>query len=573
MLRCRRRFPNHEFMLQHLYSCEHLESSEYWCYDCGKAEHLGDVKCRRCLGHPSKRKRMMSLARNFFSSLGHKSKNGSLPDLDLDMKDDPPSYESALEPSEVELQSTEIHEIDSFELPLATIPEAREEPEPYSGYLSNMSTAAPQPQPADLQNVHAVIDESLINWDLSPTPPPPALPAGVVSRPVPADRPVLQLNTQGLAGYYRARSRRRSKTCMLATSSSVRSTASTASTNSTSSTASHNISPMSAWSGSWSKAPGFDSALTSPADDLNLADVFPQDNEYRRQVAPTTEVGLQSVATETVIQELPAEVPTFDIPHMTDALHAEPELPPGPALREQPLEGNLDFDKPNSAPNSTMMLADTFRNQYVSTPALIQTAQNVIEVHIEHSMKGLRCDGKNHVVNQFCNMSAASVALAGLETMSDILSGNIITSAVRLLCFVHVAYALSLVIDEQEAASRSTALFIQAVSYSSWLSHQDRQAYIQVVDFLWKPEDMADGVFMELLQSSMSQPDADSGSSKGKAPAKFLKADRSDPLIFIAQYFLDGRSGHAQPPPFANKENRTGSLSVARDHAPRNTGI
>ncbi|UNI21932.1 hypothetical protein JDV02_007875 [Purpureocillium takamizusanense] len=546
MLRCRRVFPNHEFMLQHLYSCEHLESSEYWCYDCGKAEHLGDVKCRRCLGHPSKRKRMMSLARNFFSSLGHKSKNGSLPDLDLDIKDDPPSYESALEPPKAELQSTEIHEIGSSEHYLATIPEAREEPESYPAYLFNMSsmttTVAPQPQTVDLQNVRAVIDESLINWDLSPTPEPPNVAADVVARPSPYDRPVLQVHTQGLADYYRARSRGKSKAGMLAPSSSVRSTASTASTNSTSSTASHNISPMSAWSGSWSKAPGFDSALTSPADDLNLADVFPQGNsEYKRQVdfAAQMQMDVQDTAAGPVIQELPAELPTFDILHMPDALDTEPEPAPEPSSKEQHLEGNLAFHWPNNAQSSATMLANAFRNQYVDTPALIQTAQNVIEVHITHSMKGLRCDGKNHVVNQFCNMSAASVALAGLETMADLLSGNVVTSAVKLLCFVHVVYALSLVIDEQEAASRSTALFTQAVSYSSWLSRENKLAYIQVVDFLWKPDAMPVDDFVDLLRSSLSQPDFDPATSKGKAPATCQSMDRSDPLVFVAQYFLD----------------------------------
>lgn len=546
MLRCRRPFPNHESMLQHLYSCEHLESSEYWCYDCCKAEQLADIKCRRCLGHPSKRKRMMSMARSFFNSLGHKSKSGSLPDLDLDLKDDLPSYEPAFAPPEAELQSTEIHEIDSFELPLATIPEAREEPDPYTAYISNMPSLTAeglvQQHPADVGNVCAVIDESLINWDLSPTPPPPAptLPSHESSRPGPPaaqDRPILQLNTQGLAGYYRARSRRRSKTGMLAPSSSVRSTASTASTNSTSSTASHNISPMSAWSGSWSKAPGFDSALTSPADDLNLADVFPEDNnEYRRQAVSTTaELNFQNVAVETAIQELPAEVPTFHLPHMASAPHIESQLHPAPVSEELSLDVKPVSD---DAIQSLTTMLDTSRTQHVSAPALIHTAQNVIEVHIEGSMKGLRCDGKNHVVAQFCKMSPGSVALAGLDTMAEILSGNVVTSAVKLLCFVHVVYALSLVIDEQEATTRSTKLFMQAMSYGSWLSQQDRQAYVQVVGFLWKPDGMPDSSFMELLRSTLSQPESGTEGSKGKAPAMCVGRD-FDPLVFVAQYFLD----------------------------------
>ncbi|PNY28742.1 Uncharacterized protein TCAP_01345 [Tolypocladium capitatum] len=568
LLRCRKRFPNHELMLQHLYSCEHLASGEYWCYDCGKAEQLGDIKCRRCLAHPSKRKKMMSVAKSFFGSLGHKSRSGSLPDLHLDMDDELACYEPVPEPPEVELQANEIHEIDSCELPLPTI---GEEPEPFPAYISNPSSlpagARPRASPAELGPGHSGIDESLINWEPSPTPPPPPAASEGPPRsdaPNPAERPVLQLNTQGL-GYHRARSRRRSK--VLAPSSSVRSTASTASTNSTNSTsstaASCNISPMSSWSGAWSRAPGFDSTLTSPADDLadlaDLADLFPRnDSTYRRRETEDHGMDLTGIAADAYLPELPAEVPMCLLPS-TDTLQGDVDSNRSSTLTlgasiptEQPMDAPMDSGLAltgglTGPQEPTQLAADIARNQLVSAHSLIQTARNMLDVHVANSMTSLRRDGKNHLVDQFLNMSPNSVADAGLETMMDMLQGHAAKSAVELLCFVHVIYSLSVVVHEQDAPRRCTDLFIQAVSYGSWLSHRDRQAYIQVVGFLWKPSEMADGDLVELLQTSLSRPGRNLVGRKGKECTDTLEVCRFDALAFVAQYFLDGKDLGGEP--------------------------
>ena len=74
LLRCTKRFSDHESMLKHLASCRYLASGEYWCYDHMRVERFDDIKCKRCLGHPSKRRKILHLAKNFFHTLGHKSK-------------------------------------------------------------------------------------------------------------------------------------------------------------------------------------------------------------------------------------------------------------------------------------------------------------------------------------------------------------------------------------------------------------------------------------------------------------------------------------------------------------------
>lgn len=71
LLRCTRRFPDHESMLRHLIKCELLSSCEYWCYDHMRLERFDDSRCKKCLGHPSKRRKMLLAAKNFFTGIGH----------------------------------------------------------------------------------------------------------------------------------------------------------------------------------------------------------------------------------------------------------------------------------------------------------------------------------------------------------------------------------------------------------------------------------------------------------------------------------------------------------------------
>ena len=74
LLRCNQDFPDHEQMLRHLAGCEYLASGEYLCYEHMRVERFDDIKCKRCLGHPSKRRKVISVAKSFFQSLGHRSK-------------------------------------------------------------------------------------------------------------------------------------------------------------------------------------------------------------------------------------------------------------------------------------------------------------------------------------------------------------------------------------------------------------------------------------------------------------------------------------------------------------------
>ncbi|TFB03224.1 hypothetical protein CCMA1212_004273 [Trichoderma ghanense] len=370
LLRCRKRFPNHELMLQHLYSCDHLAGGEYWCYDCERPEQLSDLKCRRCLGHPSKRRKIMTMAKSFFSSLGHKPKShglalamgmslgmGSVGDGGIGQEgsssnssnnnnntgggmDEPPSYDSVLftpppPPPQAELFSTEIHEIGSSEVLLPTIPECETETEPIQAVPaprmipclppSTFPISPPGSHPGAVP-LPSTMEAGFINWRPSPPSPPTVAPQSLM-KPATArlvDRPTLQVNTH--LDQYRGQARRRSRA--LAPSSSVRSTSSTDSTDSTDSTASYNISPMSGWSSGWTKTSGFESALTSPDDLISPQSLLPTgpfvsgghattntnaaDASSSMRPVPFSNSEFENMVANSCPSELPADIPMFD---------------------------------------------------------------------------------------------------------------------------------------------------------------------------------------------------------------------------------------------------------------------
>lgn len=569
LLRCRKRFPNHELMLQHLFVCEELAAGEYWCYDCTRVERFTDAKCKRCLGHPSKRRKIMFMARNFFSSLGHRSKASSLPDLDMDVDEAPPSYNEALDvppaplPQQAELQANEIHEIDSNEVPLSTIIEDAEEdpislplqmpqPVPPVPPVSTLTLSRPKIHPAELESA---------NWQL-PAQPETVAPANLNlfnddQQARSPDRPTLQVRTTDLA-QYRAQAKRRSK--MLAPSSSVRSTASTNSTNSTNSTASsgsYAISPMSSWSGGWARVNGFDSTLTSPADDFAPSNPFassykpecefPSTNPFQSQdnqpaVGDQLNVNLE----QTFSTELPADMPMVDV--------IPPSDPMGPSL--DPFQPSFPFDAATASDLSlgtalslnqdsqsqalpSKLESDSTGSHHGSAHSLVSTAWDALQMHVAESMERLRDIQDNHLVDQLRAMSPELVASTGLKALDSILNRTIVESPVDLLCFVHLVYSFSLVIHEQDAPTRGTKLFSQAMSYASWLTKLDRHPYFVIVDALWKPSGMDKSEVVGLMRKSSS---AAATRLKGKQPQQLAPEPSTDSLAFVAQFFLDGKS-------------------------------
>lgn len=566
LLRCRKRFANHELMLQHLYTCNQLATGEYWCYDCEKVERFNDAKCRQCLGHPSKRRKIMSMARNFFGSLGNKPRNSQVVDLDLEVDDVPPSYSSVVEPSEPsqpELSSNEIHEMSSEAEP----PESADiapseaisalqieiEPVAQSAPSPAPQIAAPIPvSPVELDS--ASIEDALINWEPALTPPPVVISGASPQqiRTKSPDRPVLQLHTHDL-GHYRVKKShsKTSRSKVLGPSSSVRSTCSTASNNSTMSTASYEVTPMSAWSGTWARGQGFDSTLTSPDDDLiNMDDLVPTGAlAGMDKLGSIKEKDANHDDLDNLLAELPADLPMLSPFPTTNFLFSSLDTDQSvfsfdaTVPTELSIETNLALtESSNVSLNLTELLAQPTWNHYVSAHSLVESARDTLHMHLAESVSKLKQLNNSRLANELRQMPPDAVALAGLRAMNSVLEGNIILSSVDILCFVHLVYSLSVVIHEQDAPSRWKEFFMQAMSYASWVPQQEMGEFFHLVQCLWRPHGIDNtelNMFMQTIASDGSQAASMSEKMKGKQPQANVPATGLDAFVSVSQIFLD----------------------------------
>ncbi|TPX06947.1 uncharacterized protein E0L32_011092 [Thyridium curvatum] len=523
LLRCTRRFASHELMLRHLVTCDQLPSCEYWCYEHMRLERFDDRKCKRCLGHPSKRRKMLCMAKNFFSSLGHKPKKGQEDELCLPGSASltpPPSYNSL----HAELPPDGIMEIDSTEL--AAIPE------------QPAADASIDPQALLLPELDSTAIPAIpfVEWPAEPTINLQSLDLGKNL----AAKPTLQLNTNGLGSAQRVPRPRpvvqpviRSKN--LSPSSSVRSNASTMSN------ISSIISPISTWShGSYAMS-GLETGATSPTGELVSPIDFFGDNEMGGCTGLETDAFLPQLPNDAV-SELPAELPAMDnvLPDLLTpdpfALLFEPSYAENLSYESDIIAGGADGDvravSPLAVKESTVCEAES--------PALIVSAWDALLVNITSSLANTRDIQGNRFVDQLRTLSPNSIASTGLRVLQNSLQGQPPTSPMDTICFIHLIYAFSLATYESHTSSRCDALFLQALAYNYYLDPSQQRAYTQVVSAVWNPGTIPSS---DLSQRLGAKYDAlrRSSSRKGKelgGPAG-TNSVYKDPLLLAAQDYLD----------------------------------
>ncbi|KAF4996749.1 hypothetical protein FGRMN_4313 [Fusarium graminum] len=540
---------------------------------------VGSPRCKRYLGHSSKRKKILSMAKTFFNSLGHKSRNSSpLQDLDLDFDlsdpEAPPSYDLAVAPHELELQSNEIHEIGSSGLALHCIMESEDgnenenrdeaETDPAPILMAMPTPCMPLlpthtqtliSHPAELES-GAVLSEPLdFMLPLDTVVPVNLIDPGCSRTP---ERPTLQLHTTDLEDYRRDQKRR--STGQVAPSTSVRSTASTNSTSSTNTTdttfskESCNISPISTFSDQWASVSAFESNFKSP-DNFESPGGLLRTNSFAISHKAPAAKGWDSFDNEAGLSydSHSAEIST-DIP-MLGALPASDPLQDSLALGQPifilndsslPADFDLESDLALTNGNVTMppsmssTLLQPMVGSYHNPRSIISTAWSTLQMHVADSLDKLHQMTKNHLVSQLRTLTTQIIATNGLETLVDIIEGRQPSHPIKILCFIHLVYCFSLIVHEQDAASRSTDLFGQAMSYSTLFSRQDRQLYIQIVDALWKPAAMTKVDVVSLVRAKTSSSISRSSSLKGKEQEPSTSVGpETDSLVFVSENFLD----------------------------------
>ncbi|KAF4126871.1 hypothetical protein GMORB2_0608 [Geosmithia morbida] len=532
------------------------------------------------------------MARSLLGSLGHRSRTGSPPDVDvsgaLDDSDHasvdggggpPPSCLDARRDGlrglpqhqllPAELQAEGIYEIGSDEVSHPTvavdIQEAwRQDDDQWQEGLQYPFTMAPPPPPPPppppQSKVHhpAELSDTVVPSSLS------VLPASAAAAPSGDNtldiRPSLRLETAGLTlpgtQPYKSRSR------TLAPSSSVRSTNST---NSTSSIGSCTMSTMSTCSGGWGHMA--DSATTTPTED------FCPDNPFAPSL-PSSKAAL------------PDPLPPFQEARQTyrDDGHSYPQHAtdrPDVSFTELPAEMRAPIPPPQPPPPMTaappMDLLDHFFPFSVSTPqsqprelagplmdasdrlvdacSLIQTVCHGLKADIGESRKRLQDIAENnHLAKKLIEMPPEQVVKIGLDTLDDVqrhghgggqtpAAATIPSSPpspINTICLIHLFYASPLRIQEHDAQNRCWDVFRQVVSYSTWLGQPDRDAYLHVVDALWKPPAMSCEASADLTRgSAAAAAEETSPKSGGGVPQMLAWRALTGPLALIA-VFLDG---------------------------------
>ena len=548
---CFRRFPDHEAMLNHLYTCDHLGSGEYYCHDHERVENFDDVKCKRCTGHPSRRKWLVSRAKSLFHSFGHKSKRAESSQADLDNASLlPPSYDSLsiMAPDgtfPTELLSTEIMEIDSREI-------TNREPVPAPAVIDPQALlvpAIPAPSLPELDSTTTMSDSSFLGWPSSSAMPPSYPLACADGSRAQGFKPCLQLDTScSPASSQPPRSVPRpvapvpSRSKGLSPSSSVRSTASTDTTATTSSNTSAMLSPASIWSTSWSVS-GINTNMTSPIDGLLADDAFAEALGHPSNPCPEL--------IHEFYCELPADLPGDFPGDLGPSISAAGPAPD--AMASDPIMFNFDFMSLNAMPYAANVVmtdesvdlpevdaATACCSEEVKT--LIGDAWDVLQEHILSSMDKIQGIKDNPLAGRLGQMSAKTIASAGLDTLRGLIQGRRPGSTMDLLCFVHLVYSMWAVMHRDETMKIPKPLFFGSVSHTSSLPPGDQASFRELVCCIWQPPDVSEGdidVYVANISRYMMNQFSD---SKGKSPevAGFGSQD-SDYLVATARNFLDGR--------------------------------
>lgn len=564
LLRCRKRFSSHEQMLQHLYACDKLESGEYWCYDCGRAERFTDAKCKRCLGHPTKRGKVLSMAKNFFTSLGHKSKkDGLLAPLPEDyVSVPPPSYDSLdISPGSAnELCSAgEIHEIDSTEVtaqlrpgPVIIPPQIQSSRPPAESEPSLFypSTAQQPPLPW--------VFPTELGTRTSPAGPQDGAVASWINNPV-AYMPFG--DSSGRNSMEERRMKTRSKT--LAPSSSLRSNASNSSTNTTNSSTSTDsagsVDTVSTGISSaifgepWSAISSGETELESPFSNVACPSGF---DEKNLAIGPCDGIFDEDVFMPDIIPELPADLPLpTPVPVTSDSIaNPQHDLQVEIPSEKGPNSEMTMFGIVGGIPNIPTTSSSTLLNETPSAPnppplfsssvepsSLVESIWETLQAHVSSSKTKLRPMKRNNLATQFLSIDCRTIASYGHATLKAMLQGRPPESPLHLLCYLHVAYAYFLVVHQEDAPAHSRAPFSQTLDYVDGSGIPSQAEYLEIACGIWKPDGVDDMISTKAgpLKSGALATTISSATRKGKERSHGDSVN-NDALLAVVRHLLDG---------------------------------
>ncbi|KAI1162464.1 hypothetical protein F5B18DRAFT_662375 [Nemania serpens] len=560
LLRCGECFNGHEEMLRHLAHCQHLSTGEYVCYECMRVERFNDKKCMCCFGHPTKKRRIINMAKHFFSNIGTTKVR----------RDDhtPPTQNT---PPCCDFLNVDMHEQDNQAQ--MQEPRRREERDSDGGH-----TEAGQPHPeligtelleldstpllptAELDAVnhdahHTAILGSLGSCTearevlMSPAPTfiprprqslgPPTMPQPNTRTPSSGRKPSLVINTQ--IDHHRTKP----STTYLSPGSSLRSS-------------SCGISPITPWSASsksstiWSAAHDRDTVLASPITPLSANANLTAPQEVRV-------FGIEKDADMRACSEDPCHYAPGDTPELQGDSQRPFALP---RLLSDPLmflygpddsyswlsslnteislstSVNMMFTDPNAkAPIPTAFLSSQITGS--ETKVLVERVWDALGEHLSNSFSKIDRLQNNPLAARLRAQTTGMVASAGLTRLRRALNYNYANQPdpLEYICFVHLMYSVSLVLHEDNLITRSNKLYEQAMAYGLLFDATYRDNYYQIVTIIWQ-QNSQESTSRGHFGDSANRPTG----NKGKEPDYHtgqVPIASCDSLVAAGQNFLD----------------------------------
>ncbi|KAI0014904.1 hypothetical protein F4780DRAFT_133935 [Xylariomycetidae sp. FL0641] len=565
LLLCAERFEDHESMLRHLTKCRHLSTGEYLCYECMQVERYNDKKCRCCLGHPSKRRRIVNMAKHFFTNIGHRPRREELgSDAQNDHVQPPPSYDSLVVDAHQQYEQQEQQQQQQQGREEAQEREQQadyqlDEHDHQGLYLELNGTEIME---LDSQSVSRPVQLDAINYDAETSSAPFPIDTSQSRSPLREDiavenpasnlvgpslfvhpaphrhptqpRPSLGLDTN-LDRY-----RNVPRSNFLSPNSSMRSRSS------------HGISPCTPWSaasgssGAWTAISSAYTGTTSPTTPFSAQEHVSQEGgnleAAQGKIDCSDACGKMSGSTS----ELPGDDPmSISVPRgVSDPLlfsfdpkdnyswmsSVDTELSLGTSV-------NMVFTDPLPRPPEH---PSAFFEPPVSgseAQALATLAWDALQNHVSTSVERLESLQGNPLADRFRQQAPKTVALNGFSNFRRILNGSFSGDPLDWLCFIHMMYACSVAIYEDEIEARCGHFYEQAVAYQCMFGLDHSQQFTRIVEMIWHP-------------ASYDKPEGHgipshgrSAVSKGKEteyrPSPAAVAPQ-DPLLMAGLDFVDG---------------------------------
>lgn len=471
-------------MLEHVYNCPYLSKGLYWCFHCQKPERVGNFKCRRCQGAPSRTDRISSVAKKIFSKLGARPHRSEHVDFFKNGKDvSRVEYDMFEESSCSKGQSNFDGEWDyqeAQELPNDEI--VREMPADFSSasheladnYISEMvGTECPVELGVGNENWadNLYIDE----WESSEpkvqaeSPRPPRLSVDTSCSPL-----SLHASQVKLAPGYNTSTW--DDTPLSATI----------------------ISPMSATG-------GFDYSPfeISPTDSEGSGNTFSTlDSGYSSATSYTAPFAWDFSATglESFGSMNDKKGKKREIAQISDDWVSEPVLS-GPLALPSISSVSMAQDVTVSRSNSSSTTHSASRCPISERPKpvsphwrnasdLVHSFSEVLDAHIEHTKSALKELPSTSITQELLAMSRTSMVSLGLDVLQGILEGRNPTAIIQVFAFMHIAFALAIAVDQDEAKVETQAWFQDSLTWMQELpSERQQQVYLQIARAVWQPLD------------------------------------------------------------------------------------